>query len=215
MRILIFGVYDVILMIIHTQGELSNIMSYSLEEFAKHMQSWNQLLTNYKLPTWDELPTIELYMDQVIALMNQYLNDYIPSSGDLSQTITPPMINNYVKQKVMPAPVKKRYSRIHIAYLIMLCSLKQALSIPTMQKILPLYETEADAKDLYDVFCKNQYKAFNYITEKVCAVTDPLLKEADSNPERMYDLSIQIAVSANVFKMLSEDVASIKRTENE
>ena len=153
-------------------------------------------------------------MDQVIALMNQYLKEYIPSSDDTTQTITPPMINNYVKLKVMPAPVKKKYSKVHIAYLIMLCSLKQALSIPTMQKILPLYTDEENARALYEVFCLNQYKAFKYITEKVCAVTDPLLKEADSNPSRIYDLAVQISVSANVFKMLSEDVASIKHLDN-
>lgn len=189
-------------------------MSYSREEFAKHMQDWNTLLNTHKLPTWDELPTIDLYMDQVIALINQYMSDYIPSAGEASPTVTPPMINNYVKLKVMPAPIKKKYSRIHIAYLIMLCSLKQALSIPTMQKVLPLYEDIDSVRDLYEVFCKNQYKAFAYITEKVCAVTDPLLKEADNDPSRMYDLAIQISVSANVFKMLSEDVSSIQHLEN-
>ena len=188
-------------------------MSYSREEFAKHMQDWNALLNTHKLPTWDELPSIDLYMDQVIVLMNQYLSDFVPCTGDANQTITPPMINNYVKLKVMPAPVKKKYSRSHIAYLIMLCSLKHALNIPTMQKIIPLYEEEESIKELYRVFCNNQHKAFVYITEKVCAVTDPLLKEADSNPNRMYDLAVQISVSANVFKMLSEDVASIQHTE--
>lgn len=188
-------------------------MSYSREEFAKHMHNWNELLNSYKLPAWEDLPTIDLYMDQVIALMNQYLTNNMPSAKDGSQTITPPMINNYVKLKVMPAPIKKKYSREHIAYLIMICSLKQALSIPTMQKILPLYEETEKIKELYSVFCKNQYKAFAYITEKVCDVTDPLLKEADSNPERMYDLAVQISVSANVFKVLSEDVAAIKQLE--
>jgi len=186
-------------------------MSYSREEFARHMKEWNTLLNSYKLPTWDELPSINLYMDQVIALMNQYLAQNIPASSEGSQILTPPMINNYVKLKVLPAPVKKKYSRIHLAYLVMICSLKQALNIPTMQKIIPLYEDEERVKELYEVFCKNQYKAFAYITEKVCAVTDPLLKEADSNPERMYDLAMQISVSANVFKVLSEDVASIKQ----
>lgn len=188
-------------------------MSYSREEFAKHMQDWNTLLNTHKLPVWDELPSIDLYMDQVIVLMNQYLSSYVPCAGEANQTITPPMINNYVKLKVMPAPVKKKYSRAHIAYLIMLCSLKHALSIPTMQKIIPLYENEESIKELYEVFCNNQHKAFAYITEKVCAVTDPLLKEADSNPNRMYDLAMQISVSANVFKMLSEDVASIQHME--
>ena len=188
-------------------------MSYSREEIAKLMHNWNELLNSYKLPTWDELPTIDLYMDQVIALMNQYLTNNMPSAKDGSQTITPPMINNYVKQKVMPAPVNKKYSREHIAYLIMICSLKQALSIPTMQRILPLYEETDKIKELYSVFCKNLYKAFAFITEKVCDVTDHLLKAADSNPERMYDLAVQISVSANVFKVLSEDVAAIQQLE--
>ena len=188
-------------------------MSYSKEEFAKHMRDWNLLLNTHKLPSWDELPKIELYMDQIIALINQYMNDYVPTAGEAYPTITPPMINNYVKLKVMPAPVKKRYSRVHIAYLIMLCSLKHALGIPTMQKIIPLLEDAEDVKRLYENFCANRHKAFVYITEKVCAVTDPLLKEADSNPDRMYDLAIQIAVSANVFHMLSEDVASIQHKE--
>jgi len=185
-------------------------MSYSREEFAMHMKEWNQLLNNYKMPTWEELPIIDLYMDQVIALMNQYLKTFASSDTEGALVITPPMINNYVKLKAMPAPIKKKYSKIHIAYLIMISSLKQALSIPTIQKILPLYSEEEDVKKLYELFCKNQLKAFNYITEKVCDVTDPLLEEANSNPERMYDLAIQIAVSSNVFKMLSDDVAAIK-----
>ena len=188
-------------------------MSYSREEFANHMKEWNSLLNNSKMPTWDELPTIDLYMDQVIVLMNQYLESFASSDAEGTQLITPPMINNYVKLKAMPAPVKKKYSKIHIAYLIMISSLKQALSIPTIQRIIPLHEDEEMVKQLYEMFCKNQIKAFAYITEKVCDVTDPLLEEANSNPERMYDLAIQIAVSSNVFKMLSDDVARIKHME--
>ncbi len=185
-------------------------MSYSREEFAMHMKNWNNLLNNRKMPTWEEFPTIDLYMDQVIILMNQYIKNFLTSDKEGTLSITPPMINNYVKLKAMPAPYKKKYSKIHIAYLIMISSLKQALSIPTIQKILPFCEDEDKVKDIYEHFCKNQLKAFAYITEKVCAVTDPLLEEANANPERMYDLAIQIAVSSNVFKMLSDDVAEIK-----
>ena len=190
-------------------------MSYSREEFAMHMKNWNELLNNRKMPGWEEFPTIELYMDQVIILMNQYIKNFLSSDKEGTLSITPPMINNYVKLKAMPAPFKKKYSKIHIAYLIMISSLKQALSIPTIQKILPIYEDEDKVKDLYELFCRNQMKAFAYITEKVCDVTDPILEEANSNPERMYDLAIQIAVSSNVFKMLSDDVAEIKHIDDE
>ncbi len=190
-------------------------MSYSREEFAMHMKNWNELLNNRKMPGWEEFPTIELYMDQVIILMNQYTKNFLSSDKEGTLAVTPPMINNYVKLKAMPAPFKKKYSKIHIAYLIMISSLKQALSIPTIQKILPIYEDEDKVKELYELFCRNQLKAFAYITEKVCDVTDPLLEEANSNPERMYDLAIQIAVSSNVFKMLSDDVAEIKHIDDE
>lgn len=188
-------------------------MSYSREEFALHMRNWNKLLNDYKIPTWDELPAIELYMDQVIVLMNRYLKTFLTSDTVDAMIITPPMINNYVKLKAMPAPVKKKYSKIHIAYLIMISSLKQALSIPTIQKILPISEEESVVKDLYKVFCENQLKAFKYITEKVCAVTDPILETEEADPKRMYDLAIQIAVSSNVFKMLSEDITAIKHVD--
>ena len=184
-------------------------MSYSREEFAKHMRNWNSLLNDYKIPSWEVLPSIDLYMDQVIVLMTQYLNTFLTTNTD-APLITPPMINNYVKLRAMPSPVKKKYSRIHIAYLIMISSLKQALSIPTIQKILPLYEDEEKVKELFNTFCTNQHKAFSYITQKVCDVTDPILESEEEDPKRMYDLAIQIAVSANVFKMLSEDVTNIK-----
>ena len=184
-------------------------MSYSQKEFAMHMRNWNSLLNDYRIPSWEELPTIELYMDQVIVLMTQYLKTFLTSELD-TPMITPPMINNYVKLRAMPAPVKKKYSKIHVAYLIMISSLKQALSIPTIQKILPLFETEERVKELFEKFRENQHKAFKYITRKVCAVTDPILESENTDPGRMYDIALQIAVSANVFKMLSEDVTNIK-----
>ena len=52
-------------------------MSYSREEFAMHMKNWNELLNNRKMPAWEEFPTIELYMDQVIILMNQYTKNFL------------------------------------------------------------------------------------------------------------------------------------------
>ena len=46
------------------------------------------------------------------------------------------MINNYVKHGMMPAPVKKKYSREHVAYLIIICSLKQALPISDIKELI-------------------------------------------------------------------------------
>ena len=63
-------------------------------------------MKKHKLPHWEDLPEIDLYMDQVIALMEKYLSDL--TTQDDSKLITPSMINNYVKLNIIPAPTKKK-----------------------------------------------------------------------------------------------------------
>ena len=99
------------------------------------LESWEAQLRTYDLPEWDNLPELELYMDQVVLLLSRYLAFF--SQGEEEKIITPSIVNNYVRMKVMPAPAKKRYGRIHIAYLLMICTLKQSLSIAAIQKLLP------------------------------------------------------------------------------
>lgn len=83
------------------------------------------------LPTWEELPDIELYMDQVVALTNRYLGN-----DTKEKMVTSSMVNNYVKMKVMPAPVKKKYTRTHLMYLIVICILKQVMPLSSVEVVL-------------------------------------------------------------------------------
>ena len=84
-------------------------------------------LINYHMPRYDELPALELYMDQVISVINETLSPlYTGNSGPI---LTPTMINNYVKQKLVAPPVKKRYTREHLAYFIVVALLKPVFSI--------------------------------------------------------------------------------------
>jgi hypothetical protein len=98
-----------------------------------NMQKVCAQLENVRLPRWRELPDLELYMDQLISLMGRYLKDY-PGSGD--KGLTAAMVNNYVKQKVIPAPDKKKYDREHLAYLIMICVLKPVVPIPQVAAMI-------------------------------------------------------------------------------
>ena len=66
------------------------------------LSEWKKQSGGIKVPEWEEIVGIGLYMDQVTALVNQYLS---------TTEVTPAMINNYVKLKIMPAPAKKKYSR--------------------------------------------------------------------------------------------------------
>ena len=74
------------------------------------------------------------------------------------KAITASIINNYVRMKVMPPPVKKRYSRVHLAYLIIICTLKQSLSISCIQRMLPEDHGEEAARALYEAFVR-QYRS--------------------------------------------------------
>ena len=112
-------------------------MPYDKPLIAHKLQRWDQYITDYHLPEWDSIPNFGLYMDQVIVLLEQYLS-FIPSPvGTKEHFVTSSTINNYVRLKIMPAPVKRKYFRVHIAYLIMILTMKQSISISDVQKIIP------------------------------------------------------------------------------
>lgn len=95
------------------------------------MEEYLRTQARKTLPSWQELPDIELYMDQLTGLVNRYLGN---TAKD--RMLTPSMVNNYVKMKVMPAPVKKKYSRTHLMYLIVICILKQVMPLSDVDTVL-------------------------------------------------------------------------------
>ena len=111
-------------------------MNFDKPLVAGKLRRWEKYLEEFELPSWTDIPDIGLYMEQVVVVLKQYL-DYLPPELKEEQFITAATINNYVRNKVMPMPVKKRYYRSHLAYLIMICSLKQGLSISLIQKLIP------------------------------------------------------------------------------
>ena len=79
------------------------------------------------LPAWETLPDIGLYMDQVVTLTQRAL-----PLGD----ITKAMVNNYVKSGLLPRPSGKKYDREHLALLLEIGVLKQALSMEQIARLL-------------------------------------------------------------------------------
>ena len=112
-----------------------------------------ELLTKIHIPRWNELPEIDLYLDQVVNYLEKYLEKYNVNKDD--KIITKTMINNYVKQGIMPAPEKKKYSKEHIAYLIVLCILKQVYSISDIGKLISLTIQYFELSKAYNRFCAN------------------------------------------------------------
>ncbi len=184
-------------------------MHIEREKLAKTFDILEERISHYSLPLWEALPDLELYMDQVLSLLGKYLEIYYETIGE-EKFITSSMINNYVKLGIIPPPVKKKYSKIHLAYLLIICTLKQTLDMATIQKIIPANISEEEVQKTYDSFVLNQRKAYRYVTEHVRAVADPILYgEAAENPERINDLMMQVSASANIFKILTEKMTKL------
>ena len=87
----------------------------------------------------DELPNIDLYMDQVTTFMDRHLAS--SKRYDEDKLLTKTMINNYTKNELLPSPNKKKYSKDHMYLLILIYYLKSVLSITDIQAVLkPLNE---------------------------------------------------------------------------
>ena len=133
------------------------------------MQDINEYIKKveaHTLPRWDQLPDFELYMDQVISLMQKYLEPYILKDD----TLTPSMINNYVKMEALPAPIKKRYSKEHISRLIIICLMKRQFALPTISSII---NTESVNNDIVAFY--------NYVVEQYEIASKNALKELEEH----------------------------------
>ena len=106
-------------------------------------------ILEFHLPRFNELPDIDLYMDQVLNIIENSL--IIFSSENDENIITKSMINNYVKQNVIEKPFKKRYKRFHVSYLIIISTLKRVLSISEISKIINNQDYEVE--EFYNMFC--------------------------------------------------------------
>ena len=112
----------------------------------KEYQRWLELVSRVELPHWDDLPNFDLYMDQVVALMTEY-------TGPLGlEAVTPAMINNYVKNKVIVAPAKTKYQVMQIADILLLTLLKQSFSIQEIRSGIDRVTASEYPKQAYDRF---------------------------------------------------------------
>lgn len=115
------------------------------------LHTFKEQMLKLRLPRWDELPDLGLYSDQVLSFVESCLN-----FADIeynSTIITKSMINNYAKLGLMPRPIKKKYYREHIGYLIIITLLKQILSITEIKTGIELQVQRSTYESAYNLFC--------------------------------------------------------------
>ena len=176
------------------------------------LRRWERYLEAFRLPMWSEIPDIGLYMDQVIRLITQYLDYYPPELKD-GKYITATTVNNYVRMKIMPEPVKKKYYRIHIGYLIMICTLKHSLSIAMVQKLIPADIGVEEFRKIYEGYAERHRRTAVKFIDQVKEIGAPLFhpeNAEEEDPMGVPDLIYDYAVMTGFSKLLTEKLILLK-----
>ena len=148
-----------------------------------------------RLPEWEMLPDIGLYMDQIMTLMDRVFLVKLPK-GEL----TKPMINNYVKAGLLPRPTGKKYDREHLAMILMVYVLKQVLNMDSIDRMLKRL-CEKGVHEGYELFRMRLEELENALTTGTVEMT----WKGDSREEFTLRLALTAALcTIGTYWMLSE-----------
>ena len=172
----------------------------------------------------DEVPDIDLYMDQVTTFMNERLAGTRADRD--GAVITKTMINNYAKNRLLPAPVRKKYSRSHVLLLILIYYFKNVLSFTDIETILhPLCEghfsRESDPAlaEIYDrVFTLEDSARKNLrkdVEEKFAQCEDTFADAPEEDREylRLFAFLCSLSFDVYVKEEMVNQIAGILREE--
>ena len=133
----------------------------------------------------EDIPNIDLYMDQVLTFLDQELGTVREATEDKAMTKT--MINNYTKNQILPSPEKKKYSRDHMLNLIFIYYLKNFLSMKDIKNILdPINERYFGAKEglgFYDIYSA----MVGYESKVATDVTKDIIRKYNISKEAFQD----------------------------
>ena len=170
----------------------------------------------------DEIPNIDLYMDQVTTFMEEQLKSCKRYPDDKVMTKT--MINNYAKNDLLPPPVKKKYSKEHIFVLIFIYYFKNILSIKDIDTLLgPMTEKffssteEIDMERIYEDICTLEKGRVNELQDKIrhCYEESSKLYQDVQGEDRNYlqifaficSLSFDVYVKKLLIEKLVDEIA--------
>ena len=119
--------------------------------------------------------------------------------------VTSSTINNYVRLKIMPAPVKRKYHRVHIAYLIMILTMKQSLSISDVQKVIPPDSSEEEeVRAVYQDYSEKFRRLALFFNQQVQTGAEGIRTPGQTGDNAVELLVIESALIAGFSKILAE-----------
>lgn len=145
----------------------------------------NQVLEEIESFNIDDIPNIDLYMDQVTTYLNGKFNT--SKRHDDDKLLTKTMINNYAKSRLLPPPEKKKYSKDHMIILILIFFFKNVISINDIQTIVtPLLKDYYNNDDIPNSLEDVTNAFLNHVQSS--DLIEPLINEFKSSQNIFSDL---------------------------
>lgn len=169
-------------------------MGKTLDNFEKTIKE----LEDFNLPEYKELPDIALYMEQVVGYIKECLEQF---SNKDDSIITPFMVNNYVKAKIINPPKDKKYNRDHIGYLIAISMLKSVVSMRDIAVFIDLdckSDLYTDKQNLYSFFKSIESESLKNVIHKVKTRTEVFKKANNSKKNKKENFSEDLYEQANL-----------------
>jgi DNA-binding transcriptional MerR regulator len=185
-----------------------------LEEFLNFINN-STFLNQVEL---SKIPNINLYMDQALTFMNENLYQRNPQD----KTLTKSMINNYVKNNLIPKPENKKYFPQHIIALIYIFYMKQILSLDDVKSICNSYTDEhfkfSDMSNLYNIFLTIESEDEKKLENEIKALASSLYSnkscENFDDNEKLFLLISLLSSRANIYKTMIEKLLDDKSDNN-
>lgn len=155
----------------------------------------------FKQTEWEKLPDIGLYMDQVQTFLDRQLVLY--SKNDKEKLLTSSMINNYIKDGLIPRAEAKKYSPSHVALLIMIATLKQVLSMQDLKQLLSDLTEPEQIRQLYEQYLAKQHLDMVSTSASVVKSIERAEIEPDQEIAFLSHLALDLSIEARNRTLLS------------
>jgi len=191
------------------------------------LNSINESFSKMRCIKPEEIPNIDLYMDQVTTFLDERLKSSTRDKYSNEKVLTKTMINNYAKSDVLPSPVKKKYNKEHILLLTILFYYKSFLQINDIQTLLkPVIDTfygneNYDIEDVYDGIFVDMSDKLDAITKDINQKCNEAMETFQDAPGKDQDylqlFSFVCSLGADVFvkKLLIEKIVDSIREHKE
>jgi hypothetical protein len=185
-----------------------------MDKELEELQNWLKAASSFELPSYKELPTVPLYMEQVIDYINETLKPLKITDKDM---LTSFMVNNYVKADILKEPTKKKYTNDHLGYLLAITTLKRVLSMSEISMLIEMdKDVSTDKSVLYGFFKVMAKDILQESAAKVSDKTDSFVetynrevKAGNPNAEqnlrdRLGLIALRLAIQAGVNTIMSQ-----------